>query len=626
MPSAPTNSNTVAPGSNQRPEQGTGFVNVQDILNANQGNQLGNVLSGGQQNDLTSFNNQLDTAQSGFEDQATQSQNQLNTDQNDINNVLNVYNTDPELKYNQSSSLNTPANQNKTDQFNAPVVQGQSGDSQIINGVNGGPSADARFQQYMTATYGGPQGLDASTQQSLSTQGQNLDQFNVLNSTDAGRQALLGQYINNPAYTQDQQALDSTLYQASPGAGQSAGNKYINHANQVNSANTADQGYAGALTGGYSQLNPSIQTAVGNAITGENTNYTNLVNNFNTGSATKYGNLQADLTSGNLSAADLQALGLSGNTTTYGIKNQLGTFVSPTQNINMNQALTEGDRAKMIGLQGLLGQTPSVEDLATAKANGDALNTSTYAQQYPTSSLTGAGPSPTPPTTNPSAIPSGAPIPTVGLPSFAKLNSTGWDTALQNAQNTWEKNVDGPLTNPGAVAALSNIFVPQGQINPAKDIQDPYSGILGGSPAGTQPGYQPNNQTANAYGQYTPLPNFTTGESLGQYDSALNAYSALLNQAQNDWQTKYGGVGNSTNDQPVPTPGTLGKLGQTEPNSQYTNYQTEAPVINSLFAARQSEVQQAQQAYQAQLAALQQLYGGHETLGQAGFSTPPSQS
>ena len=169
----PTNTPTYRPDEANR---GTGFTNLQQYLNANQNNQLGNTISGG-------INNQIQNTQQGLNQANQQFQQGL-----------------------ESNAFNTPQNQTYVNQTlqNAQNIQ---------PGQNVGQQDIGKFQQFLGGQYTGPQSL--SNAQMLAGQAQNAQALGQSTLSEGGRQALLQQFAgkSNPyqSYSQGQQNLDSLL-------------------------------------------------------------------------------------------------------------------------------------------------------------------------------------------------------------------------------------------------------------------------------------------------------------------------------------------------------------------------------------------------------------------------------
>lgn len=199
------------------------------------------------------------------------------------------------------------------------------------------PNAISQFQQYLGANtnYVAPQSLDANGQ--LQTGVNNVQQNANLAGSENGRYQLLQNLYGTPGYSVGQQSLDNLLLQGSPG--------------QLQNLTDTTKGLGAQLGNAYNSANQNVNNLISqygqNAAATQNAAQTALggaVNNFNTQAQQDASNVQAQrsdaynktlqgLQNNNLSADQLQSLGLSLGQSTFGI--------DPTKYLSQsNQAVT----------------------------------------------------------------------------------------------------------------------------------------------------------------------------------------------------------------------------------------------------------------------------------------------
>lgn len=156
----------------QQPRIGTGFTNLQNIMSANQGNQLGSAVGQGITDVANNAKNNLNQSENQFQTGIGQAQNQLASEQNETNQTFN-------------NIANNPS----------AVTQQQATDFQNIGNLQ----------------YTGPNGL--SNQQQLAGQAQDATQLGQLTQSGGGKQQLLNRFAasNQVGYGQGARDLDTTL-------------------------------------------------------------------------------------------------------------------------------------------------------------------------------------------------------------------------------------------------------------------------------------------------------------------------------------------------------------------------------------------------------------------------------
>lgn len=220
----------------KQPSSGTGFTNLQRVLNANQNNRLGSTINSGVSNVVGQANTNLNQAQNQFSDQSKKGTVGTDQDKQYVSNTL----ADP-----------TKAQQTDYDQF-------------------------AKFRQ----GYTGPKGLQSDT---LQGQQQELNSLGGLTQSSGGRQALLQRFVGSPQYNQGQQRLDTTLL------GQTGGNNLNQLRRQTQQANqNINQGFdtasnqANLLKNQSAGFGQDVTNQLTGVQTAQNTDLTNRAAQYTT--------------------------------------------------------------------------------------------------------------------------------------------------------------------------------------------------------------------------------------------------------------------------------------------------------------------------------------------------------
>jgi hypothetical protein len=182
-------------------QKGTGFTNLNKILQANKGNKLGQTVSGGIQGQVEGVKSQVKSAQEQFQEQAQK--NRLDTQE--------AANKRSEILGRFAPSTGTaavpPATTGPT-----PTAQGTQ-PQQAQSPVSEEEIKD--FTKFRTGTYTGPKELQDAT--SLYGRAQQAEQLGGLARSEGGRQELLRRFVGGKDYTAGQRQLDTTLLGQKPG-------------------------------------------------------------------------------------------------------------------------------------------------------------------------------------------------------------------------------------------------------------------------------------------------------------------------------------------------------------------------------------------------------------------------
>lgn len=233
-----------------RTTTGTGFANIDQIVNANQGagQKMGNVIGKGI-NDLGNSVNQA--ANTGYSAFNTQAQSALNP----------YYGTNG--YYTQANQLTQQPGEDSATYYSR-IANMNSGDlSKLGQNVTG-------------AKYTGPTGI--ANAQNLQAQGQNVGNIQSLGSTPAGQQQLLSSYIGGRNYTQGESALDQALLGQGGQAQVQKGIQNLSGIPQrindlINNAQTQAQSYQTGLPAQGGQISTAVNQVLNSpATTGTNPN------------------------------------------------------------------------------------------------------------------------------------------------------------------------------------------------------------------------------------------------------------------------------------------------------------------------------------------------------------------
>lgn len=316
------NPNQQSGQSTQQPKRqlGTGFTNLQNIMQANTGNKLGEAVGGGIQQAGQQAKNSL---QSGVQDFNTQSQ---------------------------ANALGTQAQKE-----NVQDVLGNAGNVTDQNVSD--------FAKYRSGEYTGPSNINNIS--GIQNQAQNAQQQGQAVGTAGGRQTLLQQYAANPgsSYGSGQKNLDSLILGSTGGQQlQQARQSVSGLNNQVNSAQNTAQSQAQQLQnqakGFGQQVTQQVQGAQSNILNPaqQQAQQANIAEQQR---QTNEQNAVQGAQAGQLSQSALDALGLQSGARTYGVNvgQYLGYNPANSQATAFN-VMGQPQFQQYTGLQKLMGQTP----------------------------------------------------------------------------------------------------------------------------------------------------------------------------------------------------------------------------------------------------------------------------
>lgn len=378
-------SGTPSASQNQPQPQGTGFVNLSQYLQANQGNQLGNTVASGLQGDINKVNQGLGTSQGQFNQAVGDINNQTNQYTGDVANTLGQFNTNYGNLNNQAQGYYTnPSDNSQYNPQNYANYASQVPTADYANKQLVDPNAYGTFANIRSDQYSGPQQLN--NYNSLASQAQNAQNNAQNTQTAAGRQALLANYVNNPQYNAYQQGLDSIyLAQAQPQLSQAAQGARGLY-NKVSGAETTAENQAQQAAQNISNLQGNTRNQLGGLQSGILNTLNNTAQADQTAQQQALSALQANLGTGKLTPEQLAATGLKSGTVVYNpnMSSLYGAYVNPSSTPNQQNVANVADLAGLQALQQLSGNGQPAFDLKQSGGynpnnpytfNTDAFNT-----------------------------------------------------------------------------------------------------------------------------------------------------------------------------------------------------------------------------------------------------------
>lgn len=318
---------------NPNAQRGSGYTNIQRIMQANVGNKLGQAVGGGIQQAGQQTRQQLGQAQQNFQQQSQQNQFGTETNQQLAQNVLN----DPTKYVNQPGY--TPEGQ-----------QGQ------------------RFSQLISGQYTGPQGLENAER--LQAQAADVNQLGQAIGTQAGRTGLLQRFVGSPQYSAGQQRLDALLLgQASPqlsAAKRAALGLQAQVGTQVGAAQQQGQQLSSEAQG----FGTNLQNLLGKNLTSFLSDLETKVGTAQTSRDELNSKIKEQLESGNLSQDLANQLGIKTGQETFNIDPNKFLTQSNVKATEQNIASAQ-DYARLAALKQLTGNfAPSAASDVFGKFTG----------------------------------------------------------------------------------------------------------------------------------------------------------------------------------------------------------------------------------------------------------------
>jgi len=205
-------------------QKGTGFTNLNRIMQANKGNKLGSTVSGGIQGQVQGVQSGVKSAQEQFQEEAQKNRLDTQASADKRSEILGRFAPSTGTSAVQSAQVpGTTAQGAGTTE--PPAAQSPVSDQEITD-----------FTKFRTGTYTGPKELKDS--QSLYGKAQQAEELGGLSRSEGGRQELLRRFVGGKNYTTGQRQLDSTLLGEKPGQLGSASRQARGAMDTVNNANS----------------------------------------------------------------------------------------------------------------------------------------------------------------------------------------------------------------------------------------------------------------------------------------------------------------------------------------------------------------------------------------------------
>ncbi len=348
-------SSSAAPAYSPAATKSGSFQNIQNYLDANAGFNGGNGLAGKTYDTLKDQSQQQQNSIGNAATQTAQDQSKAGSqyDPNAVGNFISQATADPYAA------------------------------SQDANQV-------AQYQNYLNASYNGPNGLN--NYNDLASKAQNFNQTTGLVNSEPGRQALLQKLYNNGSYSQGQQSLDNLLISANPDqlqhlqGAQSFGNDLMGN---LNSAQDAAQSLGNTYSKWAGQAKTDSLAGIDKADSDLDSKLSALAGTNTTAKNTQYDNTMSNLQSGNLTDADRQLLGLPANGIQYLYGADPTKYLSKVNDPTKMDVATGDDVNRFAGLAKLAGgYDPNAGLMASQYGKAGGYDPS-QAVKYDTSGLMG---------------------------------------------------------------------------------------------------------------------------------------------------------------------------------------------------------------------------------------------
>lgn len=204
--------------------KGTGFTNLNKIMQANRGSRLGTAVSGGITGQVQNVQSGIQTAQQKFEEEAQKKRLDTEEAKKQREQILGRFDVpqpgQPAPQSGGTGVIPQPTQAQPTQPQNTAVNQpGQApGPVQApTTPASKSPVTDEEikeFTRFRTGTYTGPSQLDEAGL--LTSQAQQAESLGQLARSQGGRQELLRQFVGGRDYTAGQRSLDETILGQDP--------------------------------------------------------------------------------------------------------------------------------------------------------------------------------------------------------------------------------------------------------------------------------------------------------------------------------------------------------------------------------------------------------------------------
>lgn len=341
----PSQQQSTVQSYNPNTQQGSGYTNIQSVLNANKNNKLGDTVGNGIQNQTNQAQQNLQQSQQQFNQQTAA--NQANTTGNSqlVQNVLG-----------------------NTAQYAPGAANQQQGQ---------------QFQQLISGQYAGPTQLTNASQ--IQNQAQNVNQLGQATGSQAGQMGLLQQFVGSPQYTAGQQSLDQLLLgQTGQPQLANARRSALQLQGQVGGALAGAQATGQQQQNQAQQFGQNIQNQFGQTVAGINSGLQNQAQTAQQNANANYASTLAALQSGTINQDQANLLGLTnGEQVTKNALQNVGQYL--TQNPNQASAqnvANAGNYAQLDALRQLGGNyAPSAAQNTLQQYAGQDANANQFQNQ-----------------------------------------------------------------------------------------------------------------------------------------------------------------------------------------------------------------------------------------------------
>lgn len=311
------------PDAYNKQKQGSGYTNIGRVLQANQGNRLGQAVAGGVQQAGQQAATNVQQAGQQFNQQAQANRFDTDANQQLVQNVL----ADPS-------------------QYGGPVDQ----NSDLSN-------QGSMFSKLISGQYGGPTELQNNAQ--LQAQVGGVQQLGKALGSSSGQIGLLQQAVGGNNYGAGKQNLDQLLLAKTggPAVGQ-ARRQALGLGNVLNTQEAGAQALGQELGAKAQDFGQNVQNQFGQAVTAKDKALQDAAVQAQTGRDTFYKKTMEDLQSGKITQKQADLLGLTAGQQVSGdILGRLGSFVSENENkATAQNVASQQDYARMDALRKLAGQ------------------------------------------------------------------------------------------------------------------------------------------------------------------------------------------------------------------------------------------------------------------------------
>ena len=301
-------------------KQGSGFVGLDQYMNANKGNKFGNQFTGKVQGSVDAAKQTLNQNADAFSNASNQGATKWNDVQGQVKGIVDSAG-------------------DSTTKDDASKVQG------FANAKYQGP------ENFLGTAYGtqAQGGVQKAAQQAKALQ------------SEGGRFALLDQYFGRPQYNQGQKSLDNVLVQSAPGVAaraQNIGTQAKQVSAQAAQKNQELDNIAAANKQATDDAAKQTRDYLGQARTGFETDLNKRYQDYLNTNKTYNDARRADVADDALDAETLGLYGLNEGQGIYGLN--LSSYIQDNPQGSLGQFASDRDYARYLALSQLAGDDPTL--------------------------------------------------------------------------------------------------------------------------------------------------------------------------------------------------------------------------------------------------------------------------